>query len=248
MAKSSEHLKSSSALPSYQDRLPKLLDLILETARRMRNLPEVASYLPNWEPLYESVHSLKGLVKIIECSEFEKDSIIALSDSCGKIAVGNLAVRNGPIIAKDLLLIHDQLKNNLNIELALNELCKHCNVEWEHSERMQQIRAPRNDLSDFSSKRAYELEKFKFRSKTYAETIDLTDFPNWHKKLSNAVRGDDKDRRGLLVACTPNFIAATNNRNQIEAWAWVAPGRPDDSSVFQRVEIALPNAKSDEFR
>lgn len=232
------------ALPSYNERLPKLLELIKETARRMKNLPDIATYLPNWEPLYDYVHSFKGLTKIIGCTEKEKDNIFAIAGTLGEIAVGPYAVRNGPKVAEVLLQLHDLLRDDQEIESCLKELISRCEKEFDHTERLKRIPMPVDNLSDYSSKRAYEVERFQLSNRIYQELIDLENFPQWHHKLENSVRGEDKDRRGLLIACLPFFEPGTDNK-RVKAWAWVAPGRPDDESVFQRVAAALPNAKTE---
>lgn len=243
MAKSSVHPSkaSSSSLPSYTERAPKLLDILEETANRMENLPEIASYLPNWEPLYDHVHSLKGLVKIIECSSEQQEWIIQLSTTLGAIAVGAKAVRNGPQTAVALRKIRELISQDKDPAKGLALLDASCSTEFEHKDRLKKIPRPIENLSDFASKRAFEIEKFQFPSKSYTEIIRLEKFPDWHRKLESAVRGNDQDRRGLLVACLPKFEADLG-KDEIRAWAWVAPGRPGDESVFQRAAAAIPNA------
>ncbi len=244
MAKSSADpsiTETSTNLPTYTDRLPSLLEALEETARRMQNLPEIASYLPNWEPLYDFTHSLKGLAKIIECSEAQQKTIIELSNCFGKIAIGSHAIRNGPAAAEVLLKIRTGLEGDQDIEAELEKLLGVCEIEFEHEDRMKEIPHPISNLTDFASKRAYEIKKFGLSSKAYSEIIYLEEFSNWHHKLETAVRGNHKDRRGLLVACLPQF-ENTREKDMICAWAWVSPGRPGDESVFQRTAAAIPEA------
>lgn len=213
--------------------------MLAQAADTLDRLSPTSTYLVVWDKLYECVHTLKGLTKLLPCAPELRDDIVELCEVVGRAYMGPFAVRDTRAAATVLREIRAALDAGARLTLLNTELATVFQREAGHEERLAAIPRPLHQISEFISKKAYEAVRLGLPMWTLEESMVLGDYMAWAKRLAETVRPNGAPH-GLLIHSAPQLMSGEGTT--IHAFGWVAAPEPGDTVFVERLRRALPNA------
>ena len=237
-------LSGNPDLPSFSDRLPDLVQALRNVGRDLQGSAKNQSYIPYWEDLYAVAHSLKGVVKILNCPEHVAAFMFQLNEAL-LLALSGTNICRRTKDAGDAFLSLAQLldQNDLGqIDGAAlarwPETLKNLyTMDLPHEARREEIPAHLFHVDDFVTKKAREINLLHLNQCVVEDQILLDEIALWRTQLNEALTYPEFGR-GLVVNFLP-FISPEGSR-KLKVWAWVAAASHNRASLKQRIKEVMP--------
>jgi hypothetical protein len=229
-----------TSLPSIRDRLPELISELEKSIQLLSNSYLEDSYIQAWIPLYEKAHSLKGLTRLLPCSEELRDDLISFSDTLGEAHHGNSAPRDRRLIISALTEALNALVGGGRLTFACESVKASFSQEASHEERVKLIPHPIQQINALVSKKAFEAVKLGLPMWILEEEMVLGDFMSWSKQIQSLLRGEDRPH-GFVIHLAPHLISGSSSL--LEAMAWFAVIPSFDTGIAERFANKFPRAK-----
>lgn len=239
-------LSGNPDLPKFSDRLPDLVLALRQIGRDLAQSPANQSYLPFWEDIYASVHSVKGVLKILSCPEQLAIFIVELNDTLLQGVTGDQICRR----VKEAGQAFEQLAGYLDVELEkidvpklqawLDNFRSYYIQDESHEERRKRIPLHLFHVNDQVTKKARESDLLNFNQCVVEDEILLDEVSLWRTQLNDALTSPEFGR-GLVINFLP-FISPEGSRH-LKVWAWVAAPTHSRAALKQRIKEAMPKAK-----
>ena len=235
-----------SNLPSFEDRLPDLVLVIQNSARKLETVTPPGSYLPTWEDLYQSVHSMKGVVGILKAPEPLRLFILNFHEAIAAATVGQKVVRDTAATAKCLAEIANHLNQKISaldvkfLDKKVREIESLYVDDLPHEKRTESIPGDLYYVSEIVSKRVREMLHFGWSHCIVEDEILLEHIPFWRAQLQESLVLPDGNM-GLLINFLP-FISSEGSRT-LKVWAWVAAPTDSRAALKQKVKDEMPKVK-----
>lgn len=233
-------------LPSFADRLPDLSQALREAADELLVAPKNQSYLPVWEDLYATAHSLKGVLSLLACPKDLSEFIVALNAQLVEGLAGAGVCRETQGAGRAFRELAELLGTPAPVSIPGEKL-----REWldrfhdlytrdiEHAGRLKEIPAHLFYVNEFVSKKAREITLLKLNHVVVEDEILLDHIPLWRTQLRQALVSQEFGR-GILVNFLP-FLSPEGSR-RLKVWAWVAAASHSRASLKQRIKEVMPGA------
>ncbi|MCO5142128.1 MAG: hypothetical protein M9962_03455 [Oligoflexia bacterium] len=234
-----------ASLPSFFDRIPEFSNCI-KSVHNQIYVDSKQSFIPYWEEVYQKAHSLKGVLKILNCPEALAESFVRLTDTFANAVSGPFICRNLEEAKKhieDLGKIFDQESKFISAKSLTDWITKFESMhekDIDHNERMKNISLGLFYINPFVSKKIREVELLHLHHCVAEEEILLSDLPTWRAQLENSIHEEGKGR-GLIVNLLP-LISPEGSRT-IKVWAWVAANTESRAQLKQHVKEHLPKCQ-----
>ncbi|MGZ3695005.1 MAG: hypothetical protein ACXWQO_12660 [Bdellovibrionota bacterium] len=236
----------SPELPKFSDRLPDLILALRQVGRDLEQSSPNQSYLPMWEDIYASVHSLKGVLKILSCPAPLDQFIVEFNDAILLGLSGAMICRRNKEAGKSFLRLAELLDLDLDkIQINfLNEWLtnfKELYTEDEtHEQRRQKIPLHLYHVTELVTKKAREVDLLNLNHCVIEDEILLDEVALWRTQLNEALTSTEFGR-GLVINFLP-FISPEGGRH-LKVWAWVAAPTHSRAALKQRIKEIMPKAK-----
>lgn len=237
---------ASPELPKFSDRLPDLILALRQIGRDLLQANATQSYLPYWEDLYASVHSLKGVLKILSCPEPLAQFIIDLNDSLTLALQGKFICRRTREAGQAFMKLAEQLDTELekiphsNLNQWLSSFKELYTEDETHEERRKRVPLHLFHVSELVTKKARELDLLHLNHCVVEDEILLDEVALWRTQLNEALLSPEFGR-GLVVNFLP-FISPEGSRH-LKVWAWVAAPTHSRAALKQRIKEIMPRVK-----
>jgi hypothetical protein len=240
-------LSAALDLPAFEDRLPDLVQVLRETSRGLNRAHSHQSYIPYWEDAYAVAHSLKGVLKILNCPDELAEIIVRITESLNAGIVGEWVCRDLKGAASSfqalahLLDIDDANRADISaLKTWLKNFPKLYTPDVAHEERLSEVPKHLVYVSEVVSKKAREVKLLGLNDCVIEDQVLLDDIALWRTQLNEAMVMEEYGR-GLVVNFLP-FISSEGSR-ALNVWAWVAAATPSRAALKQRVKDLLPKVQ-----
>lgn len=231
-------------LPRFSDRLPDLVHVLRQTGRDLESARATQSYLPYWEDAYTAVHSLKGVLKILNCPEELHAFVLSLNDFFWQGVAGDKICRNVTAAGEQLSALAQLLDQDAtekisipNLQERLNTLTALYAADQAHPERRACVPAHLFHVNEFVTKKAREVQLLNLNQCVVEDEILLDEIPLWRTQLNEALLFQEFGR-GLVVNFLP-FLSPEGSRH-IKVWAWAAAASHSRAALKQRIKEVMP--------
>lgn len=239
-------LSGSPELPKFSDRLPDLLLALRQVGRDLEQAPVNQSYLPYWEDIYASVHSLKGVLKILSCPEPLAQFIRELNDAIVAGLSGEMVCRKNKAAGAAFLQLAQKLDGEISqidvpaLHVWLTSLISFYTADEGHAERRKKIPLHLFHVNELVTKKAREIDLLQLNQCVVEDEILLDEVALWRTQLNEALLSPEFGR-GIVVNFLP-FISPEGSRH-LKVWAWVAAPTHSRAALKQRIKEVMPKAK-----
>lgn len=231
-------------LPTFSDRLPDLMHLLRQTGDDLASVPANQSYIPYWEDLYASAHSLKGVLTILSCPEpvarfirdFNEALVAALSGTkvCRRLKEASQLFQE----ASAALDVEDIQKiDGKHLDKWLEKFRSLHENDIPHEERIKEVPPHLFYVNEFVTKKAREIRLLNMNHCVVEDLIFLDEIPLWRTQLNEALLSKEFGR-GIVVNFLP-FLSPEGSR-QLKVWAWVAASTYSRAALKQRIKEVIP--------
>lgn len=242
-------LSQGAELPSFNDRLPDLVQVLRSIASELQQKGQAQisqSYLPYWEDLYASAHSIKGVLKILSCPPELSAFIVSFNENLLSALSGNKICRRLEEAGNCFLQISDELDkqdadkiDHPKLKTLLTDLEALYDTDLNHEDRLKEIPSHLFYVNEFVSKKAREVSLLNLSHCVVEDEVLLDEIPLWRTQLSDALTHPEFGR-GIVVNFLP-FLSPEGSRH-LKVWAWIAAASHSRAVLKQRVKEFLPKA------
>lgn len=225
-------------LPALRDRLPELcheIELSIQGLKKSNR-----SALLAVEPLYEKVHSLKGLTKILQTEETLSKFLFSFNEDLSQICKGASSVCMRDECATQLEKINQLLHSSPIVSVEIN------NALLVFRKTLKKIDAAATELPftmPTPDARAYsrwhEAKQLGYKCFSVEESILLQEIPKWRSGLLECMKRNSEDR-AFLVHSIP-FVFAEASRS-VRFWVCFAVPKEMEYSLLNQIKSQLPGA------
>jgi hypothetical protein len=239
-------LAVSVDLPRFTDRLPDLIQALQITGEALASAQPKQSYLPYWEDLFQTTHSLKGVLGILSCPPTLARFITALDQTFVMGVSGPLVCRRiqeaGAMMSELAHLLYTtepDLLDGKPLSAWIERFLDLHAQDLDHEARLKEIPSHLFYVNEFVSKKAREIVLLNLNHCVVEDQVLLEEIPLWRAQLQEALLGPEFGR-GLLVNFLP-FLSPEGSR-KLQVWAWIAAATHSRASLKQRIKEVLPRA------
>lgn len=237
----------ATSLPNFSDRLPDLIQALRQSGRDLSDSKPTQTYIPYFEDIYTTAHSLKGVIGILPCPEPMANFILALNKTLLLTLSGSSICRKNKEAGEIFQRIADALDRDQPAETsdigiltssleALNSLFSE---DQDHEARLAGIPPHLFYVSEFVSKKAREITLLNLNFCVVEDEARLDEIPLWRTQLQEALVSKEFGR-GLVVNFLP-FLSPEGSRT-LKLWTWVAAASYSRASLKQRIKEVMPKA------
>jgi hypothetical protein len=237
-------LSEALNLPHFSDRLPDLVQNLKQVGEDLVKTHPHQSYIPFWEDLYSSAHSLKGVLKILKAPEAISIFVHKLTDILHDGLTGEVLCRrnqeSGEIFTNLSYLLESKKPEDLQPEellRPLEALESLFTLDLRHEDRIRDIPAHLFYVNEFVSKKAREITLLQLNNCAVEDEILLDEIPLWRTQLNEALQFQEFGR-GIIVNFLP-FLSPEGSR-RLKVWAWVAASSHSRAALKQRIKEVMP--------
>jgi hypothetical protein len=238
-------IPGSPGLPNFSDRLPDLTQALRQAGRELCEAKANQSYIPFFEDVYATAHSLKGVTRILSCPKPMEDLIVELNVQLVRALSGTSICRQLTATGTTLLAMAQALDIDRPAEEAdlgllhkqIEQLTALYEEDVSHEARLADVPAHLFYVNDFVSKKAREITLLNLNHCVAEAEARLDDIPLWRTQLNEALVSPEFGR-GIVVNFLP-FLSSEGSRS-LKLWAWVAAASHSRASLKQRVKDLLP--------
>lgn len=237
-------LSEALNLPHFSDRLPDLVQNLKQIGEDLGKTSPHQSYIPFWEDLYASAHSLKGVLKILQAPEAISTFVIKLTEILHNGLTGEVVCRRNQEAGEVFTQLAYLLENQKPEDIPLNDLLRPLDVldslftlDLRHEDRLKDIPAHLFYVNEFVSKKAREITLLQLNNCAVEDEILLDEIPLWRTQLNEALQFQEFGR-GIIVNFLP-FLSPEGSR-RLKVWAWVAASSHSRAALKQRIKEVMP--------
>jgi hypothetical protein len=239
-----QELLETLNLPHFSDRLPDLIQNLRQVGEDLSKASPHQSYLPYWEDLYASSHSLKGVLNILRAPAPISSFVNSLTEILHEGLTGEVTCRRNLESAEifsqlSLLLENKKPEDQIEDELhrPLKNLVSLFTLDLRHEDRLKDIPAHLFYVNEFVSKKAREITLLNLNNCAVEDEILLDEIPLWRTQLNEALQFPEFGR-GIIVNFLP-FLSPEGSR-KLKVWAWVAAPSHSRAALKQRIKEVMP--------